>query len=165
MRKYLKIFWSVFCSFTICCEASEQQKSKPYFLTKGLVIMVPQDVTVKHQIPAEDFETFTFKKPPGFLVGMYLGNFPEFPKEKSSGKPETGTLNGLTIESVVVRQKDGTVSREVLFHINEINGWPQRLHCWYQGLGPSEFIEAGKLISTVHRLGSTNSNIPSQPVK
>lgn len=163
--KYGRGIFLFSCILAMCCFAEEGQKSKPYSLSEGLVIMVPQNVSAHRQPRTIDFDVITFKKGTNFLLAVYVGNAPDFPKEKHAGKAEKGTINGLKTESVIVRQKDGTGSRDVLFHLLETNGWPQCLHCWYSGLGHSDSAEADKMISTVHWVNRTNNEPSLQPAK
>jgi len=128
---------------------AEQQKLKTLSLATGLTLQVPEGIKIEHQKPVEDFDLFIFKKGSQIILNTYVGNWPGFPKEKNAGVVEKKTINGINVESVVYRQAKGTISREVLFHLQETNGWPQRLHCWYVELNPQESAEVDEMLSSV----------------
>jgi hypothetical protein len=137
-------------SFLIASEClAREQNLKTFTLASGLTLQVPEGVKVQHQKPVEDFDLFIFKKGSTIVLSTYVGNQPDFPKEKNTGVVKKKTINGLNVESVVYSQAKGTMSREVLFHLQETNGWPSRLHCWYVELSPQESAEVDKMLSSV----------------
>ena len=117
-------------------------------LTRGLTMQVREGTKVQHQRPAEDFELFTFKEGSQVIMSAYVGNQPNFPMEKDT-QPILNTLvNGLRVESVVHRETNGLALHEVLFHLQESNAWPQRLHCWYN-VSTNGTDEIQELLSSV----------------
>lgn len=117
-------------------------------MSKGLTILVAEDVKIYRKKPVEDFVLLEFRRGTNIVIGAYLGNQPSFPLEKGhSIKKET--INGIAVESIEYKGKDGLHSREVLFHLSDSSGWPQLLHCWYSNLNNSEAQEAESMISTI----------------
>jgi hypothetical protein len=132
------------------CFAGEQQVRKAKVLAPGLTVEVPEGFTITRHKPTEDFELLVFKSGTNTILKLYLGNQPDFPKEKTAGPVQKETINGFHVESVKQKKPDGTISREVLFHLRDNGIWPQRMHCWYANLSARQSAEAEQIVSSVH---------------
>jgi len=134
--------------------AGEQQDRKTKALAQGLTVQVPAGLTMTRHRPTEDFELLVFKSRTNTILKVYLGNQPDFPKEKAAGPIQKETINGFQAESVIQKKPDGTISREVLFHLRDNGVWPQRMHCWYANLNAKESAEAEQIVSSIHLAGT-----------
>lgn len=137
-----------------------QQNWRPYILAEGLTLRIPGDITVQREKQV-DFDLFIFKKDSKIILSAYLGNWPDFPRQQGAGPIKKETINGLDAESVM-RQQQGALWREVLFHLKKTDDWPQRLHCWYGGLSTEESLEANKMLSSVRLAKHAGSNEKAQ---
>jgi hypothetical protein len=132
------------------CVAQGQEPWKTQVLARGLTLQVPAGVTVARHRPTEDFELLLFKRGSNTILKIYLGNQPDFPKQKAAVPIQKETINGVHAESAMQHNHDGTISREVLFRLRDNGVWPQRMHCWYANLGAKESAEADQILSSVH---------------
>jgi hypothetical protein len=137
---------ALFLAVNVCLVGA--QELKVLTLTRGLTVNARENVEVQVQRRAEDFELFTFKHNSKLLMNAYVGNQPDFPIKKDSCPVVKTTVNGLAVESVMHPGTNGLALNEVLFHLQENNGWPQRLHCWYT-VSTNDMNEIKEMLSTV----------------
>ena len=132
------------------CLADQQESWKTNTLAPGLTIQLPTGVKITRQTPTGDFELFVFRKESKTILSAYLGNQPEFPKEKTHSSIKRETIKGLSAESTSRQEPDGTLSREVLVHLRADGTLPQKLHFWYVHSRAVDAPEADKMIASVH---------------
>lgn len=128
----------------------EQQTWKTKVLAPGLTLQVPDGLTRTRHRPTEDFEILVFHRGTNAILNVYVGNQPDFPKEKSGGPIQKETINGFQAETVMNKRSAGRISREVLLRLRDNGVWPQRMHCWYANLTADDSAEAERMVSSVH---------------
>jgi len=144
------------------CLAGDKQDWTTNTLAPGLTIQMPPRFRMTRRRPTGDFDLIVFKKDSRTVLTVYVGNQPEFPREKVRCSIKEATINGLRTESTIIKRPDRTTSREVLFHLRDDSDWPQRLHCWYAGSSAFDSAEADKIISTVRLADKPRSKSPTK---
>jgi hypothetical protein len=159
MKQFL--FFSLFLvTLRDGCFAGEQQVRKTKVLAQGLTVQVPEGLTISSHRQAPDFELFVFKSGSNAILHVYLGNQPDFPKEKAAGPIQSQTVNGIKAESVTQKKPGGTISREVLLRLHDKGVWPQRMHCWYANLSEKQSSEAEQLLSSIRLVDKSRGKDP-----
>ena len=117
---------------------------------EGFSLTVPEDLSVTHESPVEDFVLYTFKQGERNLLSVYAGNHPSYPLDEfKAASEESATVNGYRARFRSLDGTGGTRDREVLVDISSEGDWPQVIHMWYLAL-PSEMAEtADRIIASV----------------
>ncbi len=88
------------------CLAGDKQDWTTNTLAPGLTIQMPPRFRMTRRRPTGDFDLIVFKKDSRTVLTVYVGNQPEFPREKVRCSIKEATINGLRTESTIIKRPD-----------------------------------------------------------
>ena len=97
------------------------------------------------QIRYPDFRIYRVFNIGSELLGIYLGNAPNFPNRQAAAPVAIGVCTGL---SAVTREGD-SINRDVLLEIKSRAGFPTAMHVFYRKLGAEAAEQGDTIIATV----------------
>jgi hypothetical protein len=97
------------------------------------------------QIRYPDFRIYRVFNLGTELLGIYLGNAPNFPNRQAGAVLAIGSCTGL---SAVIREGN-SISRDVLLEIKSRDGFPTAMHLFYRKLNADTAEQGDTIIATV----------------
>ncbi|MHC4153794.1 MAG: tetratricopeptide repeat protein [Planctomycetota bacterium] len=127
------------------CNLEEQGPQE--YRDEGFSLKHPTYITINKETPVEDFNIYTFVHKRKTFLSAYVGNQPSF---TAGGHVETGvSANGLAVQRISTKEKDGTIRTQVLISFSENQDWPMFMHFWYQNLPANLEGIAEEIIASV----------------
>jgi hypothetical protein len=97
------------------------------------------------QIRYPDFRIYRVFNLGTELLGVYLGNAPNFPNRPAAAPVAIGACTGLS----AVAQEGNSINRDVLLEIKRRDGFPTAMHVFYRKLSADAAVQGDTIIATV----------------
>ncbi len=97
------------------------------------------------QIRYPDFRIYRVFNLGTELLGVYLGNAPNFPNRHAGAAIAIGSCTGLS----AVTREDNSINRDVLLEIKSRDGFPTAMHVFYRKLSAEPAEQGDTIIGTI----------------
>ena len=142
---------AVLLGVLVASAARSEDRPAAKYTAEGFTCVLPQGVTVVKRTPAGDFDIHEFTYKGKKVVSAYVGNCPDVQAESLEEDLDgEADERAYSIRSVTKKTIGGGASREVLFvfQFRKEQGWPTRMHFWYDDLSAEMAAVADAIIAT-----------------
>ena len=115
-------------------------------------LRVPPRMALREdQIRYPDFRIYRVFNLGTELLGIYLGNAPNFPNRQAGAVTAIGSCTGLS----AVTREGNSINRDVLLEIKSRDGFPIAMHVFYRKLSGDTAEQGDTIIATVRMTEGT----------
>lgn len=134
-----------------CAQASDPSWREMKLATIATLHIPPGMELREDQIRYPDFRIYRVFNLDAELLGIYLGNAPNFPNRHAAAAVAIGACTGL---SAVAPEGNG-INRDVLLEIKSRDGFPTAMHMFYRKLTADRAEQGDTIIATVRMTEGT----------
>jgi hypothetical protein len=115
-------------------------------LARIATLRIPPGMELREdQIRYPDFRIYRVFNLGAELLGIYLGNAPNFPNRHAAAAVAIGSCTGLS----AVTREGNSINRDVLLEMKSRNGFPTAMHVFYRKLSAETAEQGDTIIATV----------------